>query len=195
LNLQKARIIPKEEEKNLWDAYKNKNCEASRNQLIINYQPLVYRELGRLSFHPEQRLDLIQEGTVALIETVDRFCPERKVLFSTFARYRIRGRMLNYLGEKMENYPYQEDWEKELAGDKDPQKDVEIIFLQEQLEKSMQKLSPREKEVLEETMIKDLPAEEVALRLSITTSYLYRLRKRALRRLRGFLSHLMRQMK
>lgn len=195
MSLKKAQIIPREKEKGLWESYKNKNCEDSRNQLIIKYQPLVYGELGRLSFHPEQRLDLIQEGTVGLIEAVDRFCPEREVLFSTFARYRIRGRMLNFLGKKMENYPYQEDWEKDLVGDKDPQREVEIFFLQEQLEKSLQRLPAKEKKILEETMIKDRPAEEVAFRLSITTSYLYRLRKRALRRLRGIFSHIMREEK
>jgi len=191
LNLQRAKIIQKENEKNLWTAYKKKGCEESRNGLIINYQPLVYRELGSLSFRPDQRLDLIQEGTVGLIEAVDGFCPERNFLFSTFARYRIRGRMLNYLERKMENYPYEDDWEDKIPGDEDLQGDVETLFLTEELKKNLAWLPTKEREVLESLVIKDLPAQEVASRLSVTTSYLYRLRKKALRRLRGKMSKLM----
>ncbi len=195
MTLEPAKNGTKENEEKLWSAYKKMGCEESRNALIIKYQPLVYRELGRLSFHSEQRLDLIQEGTVGLIEAVDSFCPEKRVLFSTFAPYRIRGRMLNYLERKMENHPLEENWEGGVAGDSDPQGEVEVMFLKEQLALGMARLSCREREVLEETMLKNLPAEVVASRLSITTSYLYRLRKKALRRLRGFLSQLMREMK
>src|SRR2546428_10889170 len=42
-------------------------------------------------------MDMLQEGTVGLIEAVERFDPTRAVRFSTFATYRIRGRVLNSL--------------------------------------------------------------------------------------------------
>jgi len=195
LGQQQAGELNFENENLLWQAFKKMGCEQSRNQLIVNYQPLVYRELGHLFYGREQRLDLIQEGTVGLIEAVDGFCPERGVQFATFARYRIRGRMLNSLEQKMENHPSSEDWEQFLPGEHDLQGMVERRFMQEQLHKGLNRLPRREKEVLEETVLRDRPAAEVACRLSITTSYLYRLRKRALRRLRGILSPLWRELK
>ena len=41
--------------------------------------------------------DLAAYGAVGLLEAFDRFEPERKILFSTFAEYRIRGAMMDAL--------------------------------------------------------------------------------------------------
>ena len=192
---EKAKELKQKEEKKLWQAYKYKDCEESRRQLIIKYQPLVYSELGRLSYKPEHRLDLLQEGTVGLIEAVDRFEPERGVLFTTFARYRIRGRFLNYLKNRDENLPSSSHWEQELVGENDPQDGVDNLFWKEELKKVMNRLPSKEKTVLKETMLRDRSAEEVARSLDITPSYLYRLRKKGLRRLRGMLAPLRKELK
>ncbi|WP_342435944.1 sigma-70 family RNA polymerase sigma factor [Paenibacillus sp. FSL L8-0436] len=47
--------------------------------------------------------DLISEGTIALLESYERFDPHRGVLFSTFAYQSIRGRMFDYLREQSGN--------------------------------------------------------------------------------------------
>jgi len=41
--------------------------------------------------------DLLGEGFLGLIEALDRFNPERQVLFTTFAYPRVRGRMLDFV--------------------------------------------------------------------------------------------------
>lgn len=41
--------------------------------------------------------DLAAYGAIGLLEAFDRFEPERKILFSTFAEYRIRGAMMDAL--------------------------------------------------------------------------------------------------
>jgi len=41
--------------------------------------------------------DLLSLGAIGLLEAFDRFEPERKILFSTFAEYRIRGSMMDGL--------------------------------------------------------------------------------------------------
>ena len=46
--------------------------------------------------------DYFQYACVGLVEAVDRFEPDRPVLFETFATYRIRGAVLNGLAKESE---------------------------------------------------------------------------------------------
>ena len=78
-----------------------------REQVIIEYLPLVVFEARRL----HERLppvididDLISSGTLGLMDAVERFDPSRDVKFKTYAAFRIRGAMLDYLREN-DNYP------------------------------------------------------------------------------------------
>src|SRR3989304_5700274 len=93
--LQKVTLLTPAEEAAFWQRYRHGGDVESRIRLIEAYQPLVFKLAMQL--HPPQALlmDTIQEGTVGLIEAVERFDPTRGVRFSTFAVYRIRGRMLN----------------------------------------------------------------------------------------------------
>jgi len=89
------KLTPTEEEE-LWRAYKECGNEAARQRIIESYQPLVFREVM-----PYRALsavmDAVQEGTVGLIEAVERYDPSRGVAFSLYAVHRIRGRILDFL--------------------------------------------------------------------------------------------------
>ena len=73
-----------------------------RDALIIEYVPLVKYHAGvlklRLPSHIEQD-DLISSGIVGLIDALDRFDASRGIKFKTYAEFRIRGSMLDYLRE------------------------------------------------------------------------------------------------
>lgn len=73
-----------------------------RDALILEYLPLVKYHAGvlklRLPAHIEQD-DLISSGIVGLIDALDRFEPSRGIKFKTYAEFRIRGAMLDYLRE------------------------------------------------------------------------------------------------
>ena len=94
--LEKVELLPLEEEKRLWQAFKECGERAARQRLIEAYQPLVFKTAlpWRAS---ENIMDIIQEGTVGLIEAAESFDWQRGVAFSLFAVHRIRGRMRNYL--------------------------------------------------------------------------------------------------
>ena len=72
----------------------------SREQLVTAYLGLVrsvakrYRELG-LPFD-----DLVQEGSVGLLEAIDRFDPSRGTPFDGYARFRIRRAIRNALTDQ-----------------------------------------------------------------------------------------------
>ena len=85
-----------EEERALWRAYKEEDDESARRHIIEAYQPLVFREVMPYRTMPVV-MDAVQEGTIGLIEAVERYDPTRGVAFSLYAVHRVRGRILDFL--------------------------------------------------------------------------------------------------
>ena len=72
----------------------------AREKLILDHLPLVKHVLGRVAAHLPthvDRSDLLEAGTLGLIDAADRFDPARNVRFHTYAMTRIRGAMLDAL--------------------------------------------------------------------------------------------------
>jgi RNA polymerase sigma factor FliA len=71
-----------------------------RNDLIVEYAPLVRFVVGRLGIPPTSILDaedLISYGVIGLINAIDRFDPSRGIRFEAFATPRIRGAVIDQL--------------------------------------------------------------------------------------------------
>ena len=99
-SLPKEGKLSREEEARLWDAYKNEGELEARQKLIEHYQLLVFKEATKYPVQETVLLDLIQEGTVGLMEAAEKFDIEQGVAFSLYAIHRIRGRMLDFLRGK-----------------------------------------------------------------------------------------------
>lgn len=73
---------------------------GNRDELILRYTPLItsvaYQLIKRLPPHILVE-DLISAGIVGLIDALNKFDPEKKVQFRTYAQIRIRGAMLDEL--------------------------------------------------------------------------------------------------
>ena len=69
--------------------------ENAREQLVLSYRPMVYWLAKKIKVNYTTYPDLVQEGMVALINAVDAFDLERNNRFSTYAYYKIKGRMIN----------------------------------------------------------------------------------------------------
>lgn len=95
--LQKIALLQPEEEAALWQAYKEGGDANARSRLIEQYQPLVFKEAMRWHIHPDLLLDALQEGTLGLMDAVERYDHRRGVAFPLFAVHRIRGAILDYL--------------------------------------------------------------------------------------------------
>lgn len=83
-----------------WLRFRARPDPAVREQLILQYAPLVKYVLGRIGTRPNGPLgaeDLISYGTIGLIQAVDRFDPAQGVKFETYAIRRIRGSMIDAL--------------------------------------------------------------------------------------------------
>jgi RNA polymerase sigma factor for flagellar operon FliA len=84
----------------LWEQYSVSPTTQLREEIVVQYAPLVRYVIGRLALRiPSSidREDLLGYGTIGLIEAVDRFDPSRGVRFETYALQRIRGAIIDQL--------------------------------------------------------------------------------------------------
>lgn len=65
--------------------------QSLRDQLVEQHMPLVVYLARRFSGRNEPMNDLVQVGAIGLIKAIDRFDPERKLEFSTYATPTILG--------------------------------------------------------------------------------------------------------
>jgi len=89
-----------DQESELWRRYLREHDGDARQQLILQYLPLVRHVVGRLAIYLPDTLeyeDLVSHGVMGLIQAVDNFDEERGVLFKTYATIRIRGHVLDTL--------------------------------------------------------------------------------------------------
>lgn len=75
--------------------------KKERDALIMKYAPLVKNVVGRLTFRlpidAADREGLVNVGIIGLMEALEKFDSARNVQFETFARFRIRGAVLDEL--------------------------------------------------------------------------------------------------
>lgn len=202
----KIKLLAAAEEKILWQQFKQADDMESRRRLIEHYQPLVVKSLSRWRGKDAEMMDLVQEGTIGLIESVENFDPDRGVAFSLYALHRIRGRILNFLakeaktGQILLRTPAESPAgltvvESVLDDSLSVAETAERNFLLDQLRLAMGRLPNKERLALNGVYIEDQAAGQVASALQISPSHLYRLQKQGIRRVRGMLSRLMAEMK
>ncbi len=91
---------PRTEVSALWAAFKAENDQTAREQLILNFSPLVKYVAGRLSASLPQTVDtadLISYGIFGLIDAIEKFDPGRGIKFETYAIARIKGAIIDEL--------------------------------------------------------------------------------------------------
>lgn len=91
----------------LWDEYRKNKTPELREQIIIEYAPLVKLVAGRLSMYLGYNVeydDLVSYGVFGLIDAIDKFDPTKEVKFETYASLRIRGTILDQI-RKMDWIP------------------------------------------------------------------------------------------
>lgn len=91
--------LTRAEEAALWRQFKDKGCEKARERLILSYAYLIPITRKRVAKAVREALwdEVEGEGRLALCKAVDKYDPERGVLFMTFALQMIRGGMLEWL--------------------------------------------------------------------------------------------------
>ena len=91
----------------LWEEYNSTKSHEIREQIIIEYSPLIKVVAGRLSMYLGYNVeydDLVGYGVFGLIDAIDKFDLEKDVKFETYASLRIRGAILDQI-RKMDWIP------------------------------------------------------------------------------------------
>ncbi len=169
----------------------------ARSRLIEQYQPLVFKETMRWHIHRDILSDALQEGTLGLMEAVERYDYRRGVAFPLFAVHRIRGAILDYLKREgaVSAVSLDEPDERGVTlqdtlcdEGQDPAEATNRQLLLEKVGHVLKRLPEKEQAVVEGVYLNDVEQKHLAKSLDISLPYVYRLQKRGIRRVRGMLS-------
>ncbi|BDG35058.1 RNA polymerase sporulation sigma factor SigE [Parageobacillus sp. VR-IP] len=194
--------LTKEEEERLIEKL-SAGDETARSLLIErNLRLVVYiaRKFENTGINIE---DLISIGTIGLIKAVNTFNPEKKIKLATYASRCIENEILMYLrrnnkvrAEVSFDEPLNIDWDgnelllSDVLGTEDDviTKDLEADVDRRLLFNALRQLSDREKQIMELRFGlsggEEKTQKDVADLLGISQSYISRLEKRIIKRLR-----------
>lgn len=147
--------------------------------------------------------DLISIGTIGLIKSVNTFCPEKNIKLATYSSRCVENEILMYLRKNIHTKneisieePLNVDWDgnelllSDILGTdtNEISKEIESRDEIEVLHRCVSKLEPREREIMELRFglngEREYTQKEVAEMLGISQSYISRLEKKILSKLK-----------
>ena len=178
--------------------------EAAREELIVHNLRLVVYISRKFENSGVGIEDLISIGTIGLIKAVNTFCPSRGIKLATYSSRCIENEILMYLrkcagqrGEVSIDEPLNVDWDGNelllsdvLGSDPDEiHRGVEQEAERDLLHVCIARLSAREQTIMKLRFgmagAREHTQKEVADLLGISQSYISRLEKKIIRRLRN----------
>ncbi len=180
-----------------------KGSEKARETLIVHNLRLVVYIAKKFESSGVGVEDLVSIGTIGLIKAVKTFCPEKNIKLATYASRCIENEILMFL-RKSSNHrneisidePLNIDWDgnelllSDILGTDDDivSRGIESEAEKDMLRDAVEHLGGREKEIMQLrfglTDGKEKTQKEVADIIGISQSYISRLEKKIIRRLR-----------
>ena len=177
--------------------------ESVKESLIVHNLRLVVYIARKFDAAGASIEDLISIGTIGLIKAVNTFCPDKNIKLATYASRCIENEILMYLRKttplKLEvsfDEPLNVDWDGNellLSDILGSESDIVNKGIEQQdelltLQNLVKNLQPREKLLMEMRFglsgYKEHTQKEVADQLGISQSYISRLEKRIINRLK-----------
>ncbi len=184
--------LTKEQEAKVMEDIKN-DTPGAREPLITHNLRLVVYIAKKFESPGASVEDLISIGTIGLIKAVNTFRPEKNIKLATYASRCIENEILMHLRKSSQlrnevsiDDPLNVDWD---GNDPDAvTEDIELEAERDMLLSAVSRLSPREKTIMQLRFGlgagKEHTQKEVADQLGISQSYISRLEKRIIGRLR-----------
>ena len=191
------------------------------NDLVIQELSQVYYIAARIRERLPQQVDLedlVSAGVIGLLEAARSFDSSRNIQFKTFARFRIRGAILDSLREtdwgsrymrrrgreiaevsarleaRLRRHPVESEIAEEIesAPDLDDPDPYELCFqgeMKAHLAEAISKLSEREQLILSLYYREELTMKEIAKVVGIALSRVSQIRQATLTKLKASLKH------
>lgn len=191
-----------QEEEAVFAALMNKDPEA-RNTLIVRNLRLVVYIAKKFESTGIGIEDLVSIGTIGLIKAVNTFCPEKNIKLATYASRCIENEILMFLRKSSQyrsdlsiDEPLNIDYDgnelllSDVIGTDDDivSKGIENESEREMLRGAVAQLCDREREIMELRFGlldgKEKTQKEVADMIGISQSYISRLEKKIIKKLR-----------
>ena len=201
--LKKIKMLSPEEERELW-IREEEGDEEAHQKLISSYQPLVFKTAVQFHMPEEVTLELIQEGTIGLLEAAESYDYTKGVAFCLYAVHRIRGRMCDFMNREFSREEVSldrktaEGWSlaefipgMQLL----PEEVAERHAVSSRVSQAIERLPQKEKQVLQGIFLENKTPSVLAADIQVTPGHVYRLEKQGVRRIRGMLSRFMRDFK
>jgi RNA polymerase sigma-B factor len=203
----RAAAARRDAARRLLRAYHERGDTAARDRLIRQYLPLVRKLARRHVGRGEQLEDLVQVGSIGLINAIDRFELDRGVDLATFAIPTIDGEIKRHLRDRA--WPVRiprriqeldpsfrahateliEHFENGPGQDGVLEKGYELGEDRAALAQSFRVLDERERQLLHLGFFKGWSQSRIAREVGISQIHVSRLTRRALTKLRVELGH------
>lgn len=199
--------LNKEEEEETFKMLDSNKHEAKERLIVHNLRLVVYiaKKFESTGICIE---DLVSIGTIGLIKAVNTFCPSKNIKLATYASRCIENEILMFLRKSSQyrnelsiDEPLNVDWDGNelllsdvLGSDgEEINRGIESYDEAVLLHKLIDKLGPREKLIMQMRFgfdgNKEHTQKEVADKLGISQSYISRLEKKIIERLKTEIEH------
>ena len=177
--------------------------DAGRDKLVEHNLRLVVYIAKRFENTGINIEDLVSIGTIGLIKAINSFCPEKNIKLATYASRCIENEILMYIRkiscrrtEVSIDEPLNVDWDgnelllSDVLGNEEDGVSYELERQEERriIRDAVAALDPREREIVEMRFglcgRDELTQKEVAEKLGISQSYISRLEKKTIAKLR-----------
>jgi RNA polymerase sigma-B factor len=185
--------------------YRERGDRSARERLIAQYLPLVRGLARRYAGRGEQLDDLVQVGTIGLMNAIERFDPDRGVDLPAFAVPTISGEIQRHLRDRVapirmprreggaaaERPPSVESLSARRGDGKSAalpavlEPGFELGEDRAALERAFRVLDQRERRVLQLSFFAELPQSRIGKELGISQIHVSRVARRALDKLRA----------
>ncbi|WP_295088572.1 RNA polymerase sporulation sigma factor SigE [uncultured Ruminococcus sp.] len=195
--------LSKEAEAEAFAQLASEDAEQARQSLIVHNLRLVVYIAKKFESTGIGIEDLISIGTIGLIKAVNTFCPEKNIKLATYASRCIENEILMFLRKSSQyrseisiDEPLNIDWDGNelllsdvLGTDEDiVNRGIEAEAEKSVLRQAIDGLEPREKRIMQMRFGllggREKTQKEVADEIGISQSYISRLEKKIIRRLK-----------
>jgi RNA polymerase sigma-B factor len=179
-------------------AYREHGDLQARRRVIEQYLPLVRAVARRFTQRGEQLDDLVQVGSIGLINAVDRFRPERGVELGAFAAPTIIGEIKRHLRDRTWPVSVPREMRESravtsvVASEEEPvprpEGQQEVLTDAEDravLAAAFRTLEPNERRIVYLRFFNDLSQDAIGAELGLSQVQVSRALRRALEKLRG----------